>query len=306
MESRRMRNKTKSAKIIPLILNLPVIASCAILFLSTLVIYQNKKLVFKSKAANEQTTVNIINGHTADPSKWPYVARIEVRGKDMQGTCTGALVSNQWVISAAHCFADYGSGRVVNPDDVDISFYLGGRQIYYFAKQIKFYPGINIRAAIKPESNLPDFALIQLNQDVSYTPVSLPHNDFILPELSELFSAGWGAVGFDRDGSYLTARRPNELKEIYATNNYEVSKTSSIKYPIKGLDGTLCIGDSGGPTVYRDENSSAHYLIGVTSYTISSGGEPCSSSHMTNLVNIIKYSDWIRGVTYPTEVGKEY
>jgi len=50
------------------------------------------------------STLRIVNGTAANAGAWPWLVAIIQNGTQ---TCGGALVSSQWMVSAAHCFKEY-------------------------------------------------------------------------------------------------------------------------------------------------------------------------------------------------------
>lgn len=48
-----------------------------------------------------ETSPKIVGGREAVPHSWPWMVSLQINGTH---TCGGALISPQWVVSAAHCF----------------------------------------------------------------------------------------------------------------------------------------------------------------------------------------------------------
>ena len=51
-----------------------------------------------------QAQGRITGGSNSDPGQWPWQVSINYNGEHV---CGGSLVSDQWVLSAAHCFPRY-------------------------------------------------------------------------------------------------------------------------------------------------------------------------------------------------------
>lgn len=59
--------------------------------------------VYGSDCGLRQFSSRIVGGTNASEGEWPWQASLQVRGNHI---CGGALISSQWVVSAAHCFYD--------------------------------------------------------------------------------------------------------------------------------------------------------------------------------------------------------
>lgn len=64
----------------------------------------------------------VVNGNEAPPHSWPW--QVSIRYKEHGHICGGALITAQWVLTAAHC-ADFNEGpspyTVVVGNDISLT-----------------------------------------------------------------------------------------------------------------------------------------------------------------------------------------
>lgn len=273
------------------------------------VILQNNKNSYKSRAEElespEESSLNIIGGHDADPAKWPFVAKITIDRSKITGVpsntapwCSGSLINEQWMASAAHCFIS--NGKRISLDAIKVSFTQDDNRTSYGIVSLRFHD-TNLAAIKMQGSSLPDIVLIKLDQKVPFIPVDIPSEDFAPPANSNLFAAGWGAVKLTSSGLWITEiEYPNKLQEIVLENRMNISKQKEVKFTASSNDGSICGGDSGGPLVFRDSASPKTYLIGIHS-----AGSGCGRGAFSFHTNVVKYANWISAMINPTNETPE-
>ncbi|XP_076019489.1 chymotrypsin-like elastase family member 2A [Genypterus blacodes] len=128
----------------------------------------------------------VVGGDDVRENSWPWQASLQYKsGYNFYHTCGGTLVSNQWVLTAAHCISSRNTYRV----------YLGKHNL-----KDNNEPG---SMAISPakivvhknwESSriCNDIALIKLTFTDSIMAACLPNSGSVLPHGSPCCVTGWG------------------------------------------------------------------------------------------------------------------
>merc|ERR1712055_823631 len=235
----------------------------------------------------------IVGGHEAAHHEWPWQVALFI---DDAWFCGGALISENYVLTAAHCAdgASYfdvmaGAHNVrasSEPNRVEITSYNGWT-----------HPGWNSNDL----SN--DLALIEL-------PSALPMNDYIsascLPEAGDVPSVGslvsitgWGKPSDNAGGISPVLR---EVRDIPVISNSDCNDVYGIVGP-----GVICIdtaggrgscnGDSGGPLIQKAGGKSAGdqwTQVGIVSFGASAG---CEVGMPAGFTRTEYYLDWIKSET---------
>uniref|UniRef100_A0A8B9RSU6 Peptidase S1 domain-containing protein n=1 Tax=Accipiter nisus TaxID=211598 RepID=A0A8B9RSU6_9AVES len=218
------------------------------------------------KSMAKSSSLRIVGGlSSAETGDWPWQASLQYNNIHR---CGATLISNTWLVSAAHCFRDMSHpqkwtatfGALLKPPSLKRS-----------VKTIIIHEKYRY-----PEHDY-DIALVQLSKRVEFT--SSIHR-VCLPEPSQTFPyniyaviTGWGVV--------QPCPTPNALQE--ATVKLIDSNTCNRKEVYDGditprmlcagyLEGGVdaCQGDSGGPLVTPDSRL-MWYLVGIVSW-----GDECA------------------------------
>ena len=240
----------------------------------------------------------IVAGASSNYGEWPWQVEVDTgRHEDSQVECGGSLVSEQWVVTAAHC--------VEHVDRLDsLQLTLGQ---YRREPELEPYPalvrGVQYRK-IHPKYNSKlifnasehDVALLQLDRPVKFAPNVIP---ICLPEEDEDFggdngwATGWGDTEQGEDGSPDILREVNvplkttekcgkdfsetlyddgglfKLGATYRVKEFFICAEKTSGFHEEKRD--TCQGDSGGPfSVQRADGR--FVLAGITSW-----GEGCGN-----------------------------
>lgn len=282
---------------------------------------------------------SVIYGGTevTDSNKWPFMVRLFTHSKDEStfnpfdyGFCGGAIIAQNWVLTAAHCvnykksdeiFVFTGSATLPDGDKVKTP----ADQVFS-VKEIVYQPTL-WRRVYSTNSILYvfDLALLRLdrsisNKDKSTNIISLNTKSSLEAEGRMTVALGWGMTESTRMPVTLrqvavpivaNARVNKNINPFNIAKDHNMTDAElAIGYPNKANAGT-CFGDSGGPIIAWD--GTKWVLLGITSWVegiklANSSVPTCETSHIraasrlsfTGIVPVngfeveINYFKWIK------------
>ncbi|CAG9822921.1 unnamed protein product [Phaedon cochleariae] len=203
--------------------------------------------------------LGIVGGHNADIINYPWQISLQHRGSHF---CGGFLISNKWVVTAAHCLLS-GYRTNLNIRAGSSNRNSGGQTAN--VKRYITHPQYSTTTLTNDIALLELSTPITLNQ--SAKAAKLPVAGQVVPDNAQLTITGWGAT---RAGDNAGV---NFLQEVtIPTVNRNVCRNalgSTITNTMfcAGLIGVggkdSCQGDSGGPAVIKGE------VVGIVSWGIS-------------------------------------
>ncbi|XP_050546760.1 venom protease-like [Daktulosphaira vitifoliae] len=262
----------------------------------------------------QEITKLIVGGTKAEGKEFPHMARVGYGDTIEQviWSCGGSLISNTWVLSAAHCEKNGKAllARWVRLGDLDIendnddaeprNYEIIQRVIYPNYQAPSFYN---------------DIALFKLDRIVEFSayvrPICLNIDQNLKPQ--NVVATGWGHIKYGGpSSSHLLKVELNTVPIDQCNINYSYTDYSDTRTKIKLAFGILnesqicaghteggkdtCGGDSGGPIQIKNTNYSCMYTqIGITSF-----GKLCGEKDAPGVyTKISKYISWIEKNVWP-------
>ncbi|XP_026640823.1 transmembrane protease serine 11D [Microtus ochrogaster] len=230
----------------------------------------------------------IIGGTLADTGDWPWQVSLQLNNVHH---CGGALISNSWVLTAAHCFRSY-SNPLQWTATFGVSTVLPNLRVRVRA--------IRVHNNYRPTTRDNDIAVIQLERPITFTrnihSVCLPAATQTIIPGSVAYVTGWGSLTYG--GNTVTDLRQGQVRII---SNEVCNEPSG--YGGSVLPGMLCAGvpsgsvdacqgDSGGPLVQEDSRR-LWFVVGIVSW-----GYQCGLPNKPGVyTRVTTYRDWIRQQT---------
>ncbi|KAK2721358.1 venom protease-like [Artemia franciscana] len=242
-----------------------------------------------------RTATRIVGGKSAAIGSWPWLA-ILLDQRSKAYICGGTLMTNRWVLTAAHCLRSQSPQRIkVRLKEHNITSINDGLHIDVGVSRLLIHP----QYIEKTHTN--DIALVQLSRRIPFSerlrPSCLPSS--LQWVNTDLTGAKATVIGFGRR-SFTEGELSDVIKEVEVIifsklsclqaysrfkNVLITSNTICAGHPFGGKD--ACRGDSGGPLLYQV--SGRFFVIGVVST-----GHLCGSASYPGVYTYVpNYSEWI-------------
>uniref|UniRef100_UPI00398F21B6 suppressor of tumorigenicity 14 protein homolog n=1 Tax=Pristiophorus japonicus TaxID=55135 RepID=UPI00398F21B6 len=235
----------------------------------------------------------IINGIDAKPGEWPW--QVSLHFSNLGHTCGATLISNWWLLCAAHCFQDIENYKYSNR--LLWKAYIGAhsQKVAELTAELRIIKRMITHEQFNNITMDYDIALLELSAPVTYNnyiqPVCLPSELHVFPANRKCYITGWGLL--QEDGHLPSILQKGEVRIINQTtcNNFIGHILSSRMLCAGFLTGEVdaCEGDSGGPLAC-EEPSGKWFLAGIVSW-----GQGCGRyGHPGVYTRITKFREWMQ------------
>ncbi|KAI2656420.1 Chymotrypsin-like protease CTRL-1 [Labeo rohita] len=223
---------------------------------------------------------SIIHGNEA--LSWPWQVSIQTsRGQQF---CGGTLISNNWVLTAAHCLVQPGYHYVVLGQN-DLASNDEFVQVKKVAKVIT-HPDFN-----KPVDFNNDIALLKLSSPVKMTayvsPICLPSSFTSIRPGTLCVITGWGETENEANPRFLHEATVPIVSQAQCKQIWGRTLITDAMICAGASGASSCQGDSGGPLMC--ESSGVWYQVGIVSW----GHKSCSIDRPVSYTRVSYFRKWI-------------
>ncbi|XP_042637925.1 coagulation factor XI [Orycteropus afer afer] len=231
----------------------------------------------------------IVGGTASVYGEWPWQITLHITSPTQRHLCGGSIIGNQWILTAAHCFDQLESPKILrvysgilNQSEIkDDTPFFGVQEIIIHDQYEMAESGY-------------DIALLKLETTMHYTdsqrPICLPPKSDRNVIYTNCWVTGWGYTKLrDKIQNTLQKAKIPLVTNAECQTRYREHKITNkmicAGYKEGGRD--ACKGDSGGPLSCKHEE--VWHLVGITSW-----GEGCAQRERPGVyTNVVEYVDWI-------------
>ena len=263
-----------------------------------------------SAYANDAITPYIVGGVDSKVLELPWQVYLEMNKDGATFACGGTLITDTWIVTAAHCLNESDSKLVFVPINTSqVTVYSGAiDRTNSGNRSTNTVTSLIVYDKYEQTNNTGDIALLKLALPVALPaqPIKLMNKDlqgkadleFDNAVSDNLVVSGWGRTSTDaiQSNDMLQKTVVNGVGDNSCALNWGFSGLESNFICANAYDRGSCNGDSGGPLIWQDksaqsDNDRGYRLAGVVSF---GNVVQCAYNQFSDVYTEVNhYRDWI-------------
>ncbi len=251
-----------------------------------------------SAKESKRATTRIIGGTSATAGEFPSIVSLQT--KTWGHICGGSLISDRWVLTAAHCV--YDDLKPGTPENQKVSSVWAGVHNQKDTVGVEMLKVSKLHIHPQYTGGLDyDYALIELVESSSFKPIDFNRTEISISPLGPMImsiTAGWGVTktdwGSPSSDILMKVAVPlitqDHCNKPESYNGRVTDRMICAGYKAGGKD--ACQGDSGGP-LYVTNSDGELVVAGIVSW-----GQGCALKDKYGVYSKVNAAvDWINEVT---------
>ena len=263
-----------------------------------------------SAYANDAITPYIVGGVDSKVLELPWQVYLEMNKDGATFACGGTLITDTWIVTAAHCLNESDSKLVFVPINTSqVTVYSGAIDRTNSGNRSEnTVSDLIVHPEYAQGNNTGDIALLKLSAPVALPALPIKLMNQVLQDDADLefdnavsdnlVVSGWGRTSTDamQSTNILQKTVMNGVGDNSCALNWGFSGLESNFICANAYDRGSCNGDSGGPLIWQDksaqsDNDRGYRLAGVVSF---GNVVQCAYNQFSDVYTEVNhYRDWI-------------
>lgn len=235
--------------------------------------------------------INLISGGVpAQANEFPWYVYILSTGNQRASTCGGSILSETWILTAAHCIVGLN-------ESVDL--YFGSTNVYTFPVIISANHSV-AHEGYNAANNNNDIAVVQLESALNFTPGIQPItliplsdiNNDLVDKVATVMGFGYTSDVNPQESTDLLYTRVSIISNDVCKEYYDADIVADSVICAKGYtskNDSICHADSGGPMVIKND-ADQYIQVGIDAFVSTKG---CTVGYPSGYVRVGSFLEWI-------------
>nr|WCR76449.1 trypsin-like protein [Sitodiplosis mosellana] len=234
----------------------------------------------------------IVGGFAINITQAPWQVSLQRNGSH---GCGGSIISNTWIVTAAHCTVAY----VNNAENLKVR---AGSSLHHEDGELYAVKRVIQNSKHNRKTKEYDFSLLELEEPLQFDDtkqaIQLHNFDEVFPDNTNAFVSGWGNTQNSSEsslqlrGAEVPLVNQKKCNEAYTSFSPITPRMICAGFYEEGGKDS-CQGDSGGPLVAFSPDDGTPRLVGIVSW-----GKGCAEPNYPGVYSrVLAARDWISANT---------